>query len=276
MFSVARTFIILVLMAISSRPEAVEQPSPRRLITIELADINLSARFYPATLKQPAPAVMLLHGWSWPDNDPAIGLVAVAQKFQRAGYAVLVPTMRGWRPSGGSDDCAGKQVQDAVLALEWLGQQPEVDAGKLFLLGFSQGGQVALLAASHHAPVQAVAAFAPVVDPGSWGQTTSIRGIRDYVMEECGGPEGWQSRTVMARADKLHRPVLLVHGDADKRVPAQQSVRLYTRLNALGHPVKLKLIPGAEHVQDDVLQPRLAIDFFRGIIATAGENDFAH
>jgi dipeptidyl aminopeptidase/acylaminoacyl peptidase len=257
--------IILVLVAISYKTAAAEQSSTLRLVAIELADITLSARFYPAAQKQPAPAVMLLHGWGWPHNDPAIGLITVAQEFQRAGYAVLVPTMRGWQPSGGTDDCAGKQVDDALQALEWLGRRTEIDSHRLFLLGFSQGGQVALLAASHNAPVQAVAAFAPVVDPAYWGKHTNVSGIRDYVMEECGGPEGWRSRNVIARVDKLQPPLLLVHGDADRRVPTDQSIRLYQMLQALGHPVQLELIRGARHDQDDVLLPQLAIDFFRDI-----------
>jgi dipeptidyl aminopeptidase/acylaminoacyl peptidase len=195
-------------------------------------------------------------------------MVNAAHDFQAAGYAVLTPTMRGWPPSGGIDDCAGRQVDDALVLLEWLGRQPGIDAARRYLAGFSQGGQVALLAASRGAPVRAVAAFAPVVDPGSWGEQTVVDGIRDYVMQECGGKEGWPARSALHRADSLQQPLLLVHGDADLRVPTQQSVRLYQKLVELQRPVRLRLIPGAAHEQDVVLQPQLAIDFFRGIAAT--------
>jgi dipeptidyl aminopeptidase/acylaminoacyl peptidase len=261
--------VVLAFTAMSFNTYTDVQPPAERRVAIELEDITIGARYYPSTTRQAAPAVVLLHGWSWPDNDPSMGLVAVAHEFQHAGYTVLVPTMRGWRPTGGADDCADKQVHDVLQALKWLGRQPEADADRLFLLGFSQGGQVALLAASHNAPVQAVAAFAPVVDPESWGELSNVAGIRDYVMEECGGPEGWQARTVIARINQLQQPLLLVHGDADKRVPTQQSVALYRKLDAIGHPVQLKLIPGAGHDQDAVLQPQFAIDFFRRVTETA-------
>lgn len=256
-------FLLSVIMFSPANGHSFENSPVVRTVTIDVDGITLRARLYPAVTSAPGAGLVLLHGWNWPDNDPATGLVAPAREFQRAGFTVLVPSMRGWPPSGGVDDCAGKQVNDVLQALEWLGQQPEVDMEQRYLAGFSQGGQVALLAASHDAPVQGVAAFAPVVDPGSWGQATSIGGIREYVMKECGGPDGWRSRNVMNRVGSLRQPLLLVHGDADLRVPTQQSISLYKKLVELQRPVQLALIPGAEHDQDKVLRPQLAIDFFR-------------
>jgi dipeptidyl aminopeptidase/acylaminoacyl peptidase len=256
-------YVILLCVTLMSaaRSGPFEQLPEVRTVSIDVSGMKLSARLYPAR-NMPTAAIVLLHGWNWPHNDPATGLVSPAREFQRAGFTVLVPSMRGWPPSGGVDDCAGRQVDDALLALEWLGQQPGVDADRRYLAGFSQGGQVALLAASHYAPVQAVAAFAPVVDPGSWGRQTNVDGVRDYVMQECGGPTGWQTRNVMNRANTLQQPLLLVHGDADLRVPTQQSISLYEKLVELQRPVKLQLITGAQHDQDKVLQTQLAIDFF--------------
>lgn len=262
--------IFLLSLVVTEMAYAVPfyQASITRIVAIDLSEITLSARLYPASNSEPGPAIVLLHGWTWPENDPSTGLVEAAAEFQRAGYTVLVPVMRGWRPSGGADDCAGKQVDDVLQALEWLSAQPGVDARRLFLVGFSQGGQVALLAATHNAPVRAVAAFAPVVDPGSWARETNIDGIRDYVMEECGGPAGWSSRSALSRAGALIQPLLLVHGDADLRVPTQQSINLYQKLIELQRPVQLKFIHGAEHDQDAVLQPQMAIDFFNSFSAT--------
>ena len=255
--------LLSITVLSTARSGLFEQLPMVRTVAIDVSGIRLSARLYPAASDEPGPAIILLHGWSWPEYDPSAGLVMPAREFQRAGFTVLVPTMRGWPPSGGDDDCAGQQVDDVLQALDWLGQQPEVDAGSRFLAGFSQGGQVALLAATRNAPVRAVAAFAPVVDPGRWGDETNIDGIRDYIMEECGGPEGWRARNVMNRVETLRQPLLLVHGDADLRVPTQQSVGLYEKLVSLQRPVQIKLIPGAQHDQDEVLQPQLAIDFFR-------------
>ncbi|MCG7854137.1 MAG: prolyl oligopeptidase family serine peptidase, partial [Methanosarcinaceae archaeon] len=45
-------------------------------------------------------------------------------------------------------------------------------------------------------------------------------------------------------------PVLLMHGDADKTVPYQQSVMMEKALRAVNVPVKLLSIPGGEHGPD--------------------------
>lgn len=256
---------IVMLSILGALANAGEGLPTMRTVEIEVPDITLSARYYPAAHASGAPAILLLHGWNWPDNDPSAGVVEVAREFQGAGYAVLAPTMRGWPPSGGTDDCAGRQVEDALALLVWLGQQPGIDPDQRYLVGFSQGGQVALLTASHGAPVRALAAFAPVVDPGSWGEETRVDGIRDYVMEECAGKEGWPQRSALHRADSIRQPLLLVHGDVDQRVPTEQSLRLYHKLSEMQRPVRLQLIPDAGHDQDAVLQPQLAIDFFRSV-----------
>jgi dipeptidyl aminopeptidase/acylaminoacyl peptidase len=230
-------------------------------VTIQLDDITMFARYYPAHDVGNAPALLLLHGWGWPDIDPATYMDTAAKDFQNRGYTVLLPTMRGWWPTGGSDDCAGRQVDDALKALDWLAAQPEVDATRLYLSGFSQGGQVALLAAARHAPVRATAAYAPVVDPETWGRETNVEGIRDYVLDECSGPDGWKQRSVHSY-NAIPTPFLLVHGDEDRRVPTRQSIDLYSNQHNSNDAAEIVLLPGRTHDMSEVLIPELAIRFF--------------
>ncbi len=229
---------------------------------IPLPDLNLHGDLYPAADSGSAPAVLLLHGWHWPGEHPAATMEPFARPLHAAGFHVLVPTLRGWPPSGGRDDCAGRQVDDMLLALDWLRSRPGVDADRVYLVGHSQGGQIALLMAARNAPVRATAAFAPVTHPASWGRQTSVDGIRDYLHDECGGRSGWQRRDVVAAAAAIRSPVLLVHGDADTRVPPSQSQRLQARLAGLGRPIELRLVAGSGHAIDDILRPELALEFF--------------
>ena len=85
-------------------------------------------------------------------------------------------------------------------------------------------------------------------------------------MEECGGPIGWPKRSVMNRVESIAAPVLLVHGDADRRVPPTQSTRLYHRLVERGLSVQLDLLSGIDHEQGDVLRPRMAIEYFKNFL----------
>ena len=262
----------MVCLLALNQSGAVMPNERERVVEIELQDITLVGRYFDSGREGSGPALLLLHGWSWPDVDPSLRMIETARAFQHAGYTVLTPSMRGWPPSGGSDDCAGRQVDDALQLLEWLSRQRGVDAGKLFLAGFSQGGQIALLAASRGAPIRALAAFAPVVDPESWGKETDVEGIRGYLMEECGGPQGWPARNVMNRLSELVQPVLLVHGDADQRVPTRQSLLLYEKLQEMQRPAQLELIPGAEHDLDVVLLPQRALRFFQHSLDSHHDN----
>ena len=67
---------------------------------------------------------------------------------------------------------------------------------------------------------------------------------------------------MLLAADTITQPLLLVHGDADRRVPTQQSIKLFQELTNAQRPVQIRLIAGAEHDLDAVVQPQLAIDFF--------------
>ncbi len=231
-------------------------------VDIPLPDLTLHADLYPAPGNPAGPAILLVHGWHWPDERPSTTMAPFAQRFRAAGFNVLVPTLRGWPPSGGLDDCAGRQVDDMLQALDWLRSRPGIDADRVYLAGHSQGGQIALLMTARSAPVRATAAFAPVTHPASWGRQTSVDGIRDYLLDECGGQRGWQRRDVVAAAATIRSPVLLVHGDRDTRVPASQSQRLHARLEELGRPTELRLIAGGGHAIDDILRPGLALAFF--------------
>jgi dipeptidyl aminopeptidase/acylaminoacyl peptidase len=239
---------------------------PSDSVSIDLSDLRLRATFFPSTNERdPAPAVVLLHGWGFPDTTPSATWTGYVTAFRTAGYASLVPTLRGWPPTGGRDDCGDRQVTDILKALDWLGARPDVDAQRIYLVGYSQGAQIALLTAARTDRVRAVAAFAPVTDVGSWGAQTNVRGIKDYVREECGGPPGWPRRSPLLQADSLWAPTLRVHGDADRRVPTSQTLVLHRRLIELQRPVRMELIPGVDHAMDDVVDPGLAIDFFRDV-----------
>jgi dipeptidyl aminopeptidase/acylaminoacyl peptidase len=262
--------VILILGLTAASADTADLPQPRRVEIGIAGGLELESDYYPP-LRGAAPGLLLLHGWDWPERSPAAGLRDHAREFQHAGYAVLVPNMRGWPPTGGLDDCGGRQVEDSRVALHWLGVRQQVDSDRLFIAGYSQGGQVALLSAARGAPVRAVAAFAPVTNLQSWGEQTDIPGIRGYLNAECGGPAGWPVRSALLEETRRFPPLLLVHGDADRRVPTSQSLNLYRRLRNDRVDAELRLISGVGHAIDAVLRPQLAIEFFASNDETRGE-----
>jgi dipeptidyl aminopeptidase/acylaminoacyl peptidase len=218
-------------------------------VTIPAEGIDIKGILYrPAKAGLELPAIIILHGWSEYDTKPVELTALAAWNFSREGYVTLALSMRGWPPTGGKDDCGGKQPRDVMAALEWLAQQPEVNPQQLGLLGFSQGGQVALLCAALTDRLNAVVAFFPVTELERWAETTDIDGIRNwYIPSVCSKDDGMKSKSPLYVADKINAPTLLVHGDQDTRVPTEQSVMMAKAMRKSGKNVRLHLVKGGTH-----------------------------
>jgi uncharacterized protein len=88
------------------------------------------------------PAVLILHGSGGVDGRGAF----YATALQEAGIATLEITMF---PPGGRPRAGRKaNMPHAAAALKWLAAQPNVDAQRLGVMGFSWGGGIAVLLAS--------------------------------------------------------------------------------------------------------------------------------
>jgi dipeptidyl aminopeptidase/acylaminoacyl peptidase len=189
-----------------------------------------------------------LHGWSKYDTKPVEITALDAWSLSREGYVTLALSMRGWNPTGGKDDCGGKQPRDVMDALDWLAQQPDVNPQQLGLLGYSQGGQNALLCAALTDKLKAVVAYFPVIELERWAETTDNDGIRNwYIPNVCSKDGGIKSKSPLYVADKINAPTLLVQGEQDTRVPAEQSIMMEKAMRISGKNVRLHLVKGGTH-----------------------------
>ncbi len=228
----------------------------------------------PATLYRPRgcgtsrePAIVLLHGWL-DKGATDTGLGFEAQMLAEHGYVVLMPLMRGWgggqhrhglalhavvsgRPltlewGGGQIDCGLSQSADTVRMIEWLASQPGVDPDRIGVMGFSFGGQVALLtgALTHRAK-----AIVSDSGPTDWVSLNARMPWYASYPEAC--QSDLKSRSPVTVASQIKAPVLLIQGDADTAVPSDQAEEMEQALWRSGGSVELYLVSGAEHVDGD-------------------------
>ena len=182
----------------------------------------------------------------------ARGYVALAADYRRraadGGYR---ETLFAWRDPG-----------DPRSALDRLRAHPRVDPERVGLVGFSQGGVFSLIIAAETGQAAAVVAYYPITDFEGWlhdlrrtrRERWVFRLIRRHFLRQSGAASPEEFRALLARAsplrqvERLHAPVLLVHGDRDRSASVEESRRLAAELARLGREVELLVVPGAGHV----------------------------
>lgn len=165
------------------------------------------------------------------------------------GIALLQPNARGSPGFGKSflklDDGPGREhaVRDVGALLDWIVQQPDLDAGRVLLMGTGDGARLAIEAAARYDAriagtmsafgISGLAAFPE--------RTASYR--RDLHRPANGDPRApamrdpTAARAPLAYAGSLSRPLFVVQGRTDAGVPHSEAEQFVATLRGRGTPV---------------------------------------
>ena len=80
---------------------------------------------------------------------------------------------------------------------------------------------------------------------GYWGYSyseVSMAGSYPWKDQEL-----YVNRSPLFNADKIHTPLLFLHGDKDMNVPVGESIQMYTALKLLGRETAMVLVSGQDH-----------------------------
>ncbi len=203
----------------------------------------------------------------------------VSQWFADRGFAVLVTDGRGTPGRGPAweravvGDLAGPVLQDQLDALAAAADEhPDLlDLGRVAIRGWSFGGFLAALAVLERPDViHAAIAGAPVTDWALYDTHYTER----YLGSPRDDPEAYERSSLLHRADRLERLLLLVHGLADDNVVVAHTLQLSNRLFEAGRPHELVLLPDATHMtRSEVAVERrfdLELNFLRRALALEG------
>jgi pimeloyl-ACP methyl ester carboxylesterase len=146
----------------------------------------------------PHSGVVLITGSGSQDRNETIGSIkpfaALADRLARAGIAVLRFDDRGVGGSGGkrvevSGATTRDLAEDARAAVEFLATQPEIDPSRVGVIGHSEGGLIAPIAANESDAVRFAVLLAGSAVPGAQvlerqtGDITAAEGASPEIVE---------------------------------------------------------------------------------------------
>ena len=200
------------------------------------------------------PVAVLLHGGFWRARFTKSTMAALAVDLAHRGWASWNVEYRRAGHGGGVPETLD-DVRAAIEALTTTAAP--LDLSRVVIVGHSAGGQLGLCVADEPA-VRAVVSLAGVCDLAS----AFAEGIGESAALEFMGAGPAERPDAYRLADPLARipagvPVLLVHGDADQRVPVAQSRRYAAAAVKAGDEgCELMELAGVDHFA--LIDPRTA------------------
>jgi dipeptidyl aminopeptidase/acylaminoacyl peptidase len=213
------------------------------------------AKNLPTLLLPHGGPIGIQHRWAitgWDDAE--------AQFLASRGYAVVQVNYRGSGGRGKDFEDAGKlqmgtgMMQDMLDGLKWAEDEGYTDKNRVCVYGASYGGYAAY--------------FQPVYAPqGTFKCSVAIAGVADIRVQTDRSDtrrsrmgrnflhDAWgmddekyiAANSAIDHVDKFNTPVLIIHGEDDKRVPIQNAREMRDALQKAGKPVEYMTKPKEGH-----------------------------
>ncbi|HET9440149.1 MAG TPA: alpha/beta fold hydrolase [Longimicrobiales bacterium] len=234
----------------------------------------------PKARRGKIPAVVTISGSGPQDRDESLIILRGYRPFRELadmlaarGVAVLRYDDRGYGASTGvyATATSADFASDTRAVLAYLRTRPEIDADKLFLLGHSEGGLIAPLVAAEESRLRGIVLLAGPAYTGRKILEYQTRHGADLQTEKtaaerdslyAAGMRGLDSAAVLQPWMRFFRdhdpvpvlrkvrvPVLVVQGETDRQVTAEQAGIIARELRAAGNSnVAVHVLPGVNHL----------------------------
>lgn len=206
----------------------------------------------------PHPVIVNIHGG--PESQFRPGFSAAIQYWvNELGIAVIAPNVRGSEGYGKDflalDNGARREdsVRDIGALLDWIATQPNLDASRVIVYGGSYGGYMVLASMTHYndrlagaVDIVGISNFVSFLE-----NTSGYR--RDLRRAEYGDERDPEMRAVFDRISPLNniarvnKPMLVVHGYNDPRVPISEAEQVYAAVRRNGGEAWLMIAMNEGH-----------------------------
>ena len=202
----------------------------------------------PARFTGARPVVVVIHGG--PEGQSEAGFIGRNNYYlNELGVALIYPNVRGSTGYGKSyvalDNGEKREdsVKDIGALLDWIGARPELDAQRVMIMGGSYGGYMTLAASVQFADrircavdIVGISNFVTFLEHTE-AYRQDLRRVeygdeRDPTMREH-----LQKISPLTQAEKIKKPLFVIQGRNDPRVPASEAEQMVATLQQRGTPV---------------------------------------
>jgi dipeptidyl aminopeptidase/acylaminoacyl peptidase len=225
---------------------------------------------------------VVLHGGPSSQSRPAYLSALHRHLVESLGMHLVLPNVRGSTGFGKRftelDNGRRREgaLKDLSTLLDHLAQRPEMDAGRVVVSGGSYGGYLSLAMAVAESPRIAGAISSVGISNfvSFLRNTESYR--RDNRRQEYGDERDAAMRAFLEQisplnqAARVRKPLFIVHGMRDPRVPYSEARQMAEAVRAQGTPVWL--LAGEEEghgfakAENQAFQRRATVEFVRRVI----------
>jgi dienelactone hydrolase len=214
----------------------------------DVRELGLVGRMFEPAAAGAYPAILVVGGsgggLQWSQEMAAL--------LASHGYAALALAYFGLEPLPPTLDRI--PLEYFGKAIQWLKEQPTVDAGRIAVSGTSRGGELALLLAAEYADIRAVVAYVPSGIVGSAypnaGHSAWTRNGKDLPYADAIVPLARTADAAFIRVENINCPILLISGLADQVWPSAELAEVAVRRlrdKNFAHDVEHLSYAGAGH-----------------------------
>jgi acetyl esterase/lipase len=209
--------------------------------TVDALPVRMMAR-YPNEAKEGCPSIVFFHGGNW-NAGSALQFLDFFEHFNKSGYAAFSVD---YRLIGSTAKTIGDEIDDAVDAIHWVASNAErlkIDAGRIYLCGYSAGAHLALSAVMLPPPdrllrkprglVLIAAPVDPEIDPAF------MEYIRPATSADAYSP--------FHSIDSHLPPMLFFQGTKDEEVSYPKVVSFVKMMKEKGNYCRLVVFKGKGH-----------------------------
>ncbi len=212
----------------------------------------------PARFTGKRPVIVEVHGGPEGQSRPSF-LGQRNYLLNELGVVLVYPNVRGSTGYGktflASDNGFRREdsYKDVVALLDWIKAQPNLDGDRIMVTGGSYGGNVTLAISAFYSDKIACA----LSEVGASNLVTFLENTADYRRDlrrvEYGDERDPKMREFLNRiaplnhAEKIRKPLFIVQGANDPRVPASEAEQMVAKLKSINTPVWYMLAKDEGH-----------------------------